>query len=114
MRLFPRFTEGITSLTDPAQFAAPPVVRQFFPNFIKVTGSPFPGIEVTAEYWLPDSQAVAGRLVIANRGQEARQLRHSLLLKRQSMGMEDDLYNAFVRDPKNLNEIGQIGSPAAA
>ena len=75
MRLFPRFTEGITSLTDPAQFAAPPVVRQFFPNFIKVTGTPFPEIEVTAEYWLPDSQAVAGRLVIANRGQEARQLR---------------------------------------
>jgi len=34
--------------------------------------------------------------------QEARQLRHSLLLKRQSMGMEDDLYNAFVRGEEEM------------
>jgi hypothetical protein len=75
MRLFPRFTEGITSLTDPDLFASPPSVQLFFPNYIKVTASPFPGIEFTSEYWLPGSQIVAGRLKFANQSQETRRLR---------------------------------------
>jgi hypothetical protein len=70
MRLFPRFTLGGQILTDPLSFAAPPRLVRFYPNYFLLTYSPFAGIEVTAEYWVPASQVVAGRLSVTNRKAE--------------------------------------------
>jgi len=66
MRLFPRFTENSKSVTDPAQFATPPVVHRAYPNFLSLTFSPLKGVEVNAEYSIPSSQVAAGRLTITN------------------------------------------------
>jgi hypothetical protein len=66
MRLFPRFTENGKSITDPAQFAAPPVIHRVYPNFLSLTFSPLKGVDVNAEYWIPSSQVAAGRLTITN------------------------------------------------
>ena len=68
MRIFPRFTLGDKTLNDPAEFAQPPVVRQAFPNFISLTFTPFPDIDVLAEYWVPQPHALAGRLEITHNG----------------------------------------------
>jgi hypothetical protein len=70
MRIFPRFTLSGQSVTDPATFAVPPHLRRFAPNFSLLDFSPFPGIEVTAEYWIPESHAVAGRITVTNRGDD--------------------------------------------
>jgi mannosylglycerate hydrolase MGH1-like protein len=67
MRLFPRFIENGRAVANPAEFAEPPVVRRIYPNYLLVTFSVFPGVEVNAEYWVPSSQIVTGRLAIANR-----------------------------------------------
>jgi hypothetical protein len=67
MRLFARFGENGKTVNDPAEFAVAPRVRRFYPNFLEVTFSPFAGLDVTAEYWIPDSNVVCGRLTIANR-----------------------------------------------
>jgi hypothetical protein len=75
IRLFPRFAEGNETVSDPAKFAVPPAVRHFYPNFLVVTFAPFPDIEVTAEYWAPQSDAVAGRLRVTNRSAGDRQVR---------------------------------------
>jgi hypothetical protein len=66
MRIFPRFIENGKAINDPAEFAAPPCIRSIYPNFIEITFSPLPGVDVTAEYWIPASNVVAGRLSIAN------------------------------------------------
>jgi len=73
--LFPRFVEGDTAVNEPAAFASPPVVQCFYPNYLRVAFSPFMGIDVQAEYWVPDSQAVAGRVFITNSRLSNRQLR---------------------------------------
>lgn len=70
MRLFPRFTLGNQVLTDPLSFAAPPRLVRFYPNYLLLTFSPFAGIEVVAEYWVPASQVVASRLSVTNRNGE--------------------------------------------
>ncbi|HVM72480.1 MAG TPA: hypothetical protein VMT91_12035 [Anaerolineales bacterium] len=67
MRLFPRFTLGKQALTDPASFHQPPRLRRFYPNYLLLDLSPFPGLEVLAEYWAPDSHTTAGRFTLANR-----------------------------------------------
>ncbi len=67
MRLFPRFIVGGKAIADPAAFANPPIVRRFYPNYLVVVFEPLPGLEVTAEYWIPASQVAAGRLTIVNR-----------------------------------------------
>jgi hypothetical protein len=67
MRMFLRFILGGRAITNPAGFADPPRVTRAYPNFLSVDFSPLPGVEVTAEYWVPSSQVVAGRIVIANR-----------------------------------------------
>ncbi|MEW6094005.1 MAG: hypothetical protein AB1531_08585, partial [Chloroflexota bacterium] len=67
MRIFPRFHLGGQTVSDPALFHAPPTLRQFAPNFLLLTFAPFPGLEITCEYWIPDSHTAAGRLRLANR-----------------------------------------------
>lgn len=67
MRIFPRFHLNQEIISDPAQFASPPVLRRFAPSYLQLTFEPFPGIEVTAEYRIPDSHAAAGRFTLVNR-----------------------------------------------
>lgn len=75
LRMFPRFTENDLTLTDPADFANPPAIRHIYPNFLALTYSPFPDIDVVAEYWVPESQAIGGRMQVTNRSKVDRQIR---------------------------------------
>ncbi len=75
MRLFPRFSEGYSTVTDPGEFASPPVVTSLYPNFVELTLSPLIGIEASLEYWVPQSDTVAGRVRLTNRSETVRQLR---------------------------------------
>jgi hypothetical protein len=77
LRLFPRFSEGDQAVYDPAEFHRPPAVRQVVPNYCCVHYAPFPEIDVEAEYWVPHSHCVAGRLRLFNRGGAARLVRLS-------------------------------------
>jgi hypothetical protein len=64
--LFPRFVEADTAINDPNAFSGQPTVRRFYPNYLCVICSPFTGIDVQLEYWVPGSHAVAGRARITN------------------------------------------------
>jgi len=66
MRIFPRFMTRNQAVMAPADFATPPQLRRFYPNFLVFECSPFPDVSVTAEYWAPTSQTVAGRFTVTN------------------------------------------------
>ena len=70
MRIFPRFMLGNQTVTAPGDFFFPPCLHSFFPNILRLEFSPFADIVVSAEYWIPDSHTVAGRLTVVNRGDE--------------------------------------------
>ena len=74
MRLFYRFGELGKNITSPAEFHTAPRLRRFYPNFFLLTFSPFEGLEVSAEYWIPESHVIAGRLTISNRINFARKI----------------------------------------
>ncbi|HEX2696806.1 MAG TPA: hypothetical protein VHM28_03810 [Anaerolineales bacterium] len=78
MRLFYRFTELGKTVANPSEFHTPPWVRCFYPNFLLLDFAPFEGFESTAEYWVPESHALAGRLTIVNRTSFARKLTFEL------------------------------------
>jgi len=78
MRLFLRFSEGNKSVSDPALFALPPTVRRFYPNFIILEYSPLPNIDVSTEYWVPHSNAISGRVIVANKSNATRKVRLEL------------------------------------
>jgi hypothetical protein len=75
MRLFLRFSENGKSVSAPATFALPPTVRRFYPNFLILDYSPLKNIDVTTEYWVPQSNAVSGRTTIANKTTSIRKIR---------------------------------------
>jgi len=66
MRIFPQFEEAHKVISDISEFASPPEITHIAPNYIKMGGSPFPGIDVILEYWVPDCQTIAGRIKIEN------------------------------------------------
>jgi hypothetical protein len=66
MRLFPRFSMGKHMLTDPNSFSLPPRLHRFYPNFLQFDFSPFPNIDVVADYWVPNSHTSAGRFTVTN------------------------------------------------
>jgi hypothetical protein len=74
MRLFPRFTLTHESIIDPEKFSKPPVIRRFYPNFLEISYAPFEEIEVESEYWVPSSNAVAGRIRITNTSAQSKQI----------------------------------------
>jgi hypothetical protein len=74
-RLFPRFSEAGISLSDPTLFSRPPALHLFCPNYVRLSFSPFTDVDITAEYWVPESHAVAGRLKITNQGKGNRTIR---------------------------------------
>ena len=75
MRLFLRFTEGGQSVTDPSAFPDGPRLKRFHPNFLWLEFSPFENLNAAAEFWVPESNAVAGRLTFTNRSTSTRQVR---------------------------------------
>jgi hypothetical protein len=75
MRIFPSFMMGSKIATDPAQFASPPIVRSLLPNYLRVDLAPFTDLQVSAEYWVPDSHTVAGRFILKNLSMESMPLR---------------------------------------
>jgi hypothetical protein len=60
-QMFPQFIEGSTTISDPAAFEHPPILKWAYPNFARLTYAPLKEIEVVAEYWVPDSHSIAGR-----------------------------------------------------
>jgi len=66
MRLFPRFQHQDRWLSNPADFYSQPRVASMFPNFIALTYSPFEGLEVLSEFWIPESQLLTGRFTFTN------------------------------------------------
>jgi hypothetical protein len=74
MRLFYRFGEGAHIVANPAEFQTAPYLRRFYPNFLQLVFVPFEGLEVTAEYWVPESHVLAGRVTLSNRRPDARKV----------------------------------------
>jgi hypothetical protein len=74
MRIFTGFGLGQAVITDPNQFYEPPVLRQFYPNYARITFAPFPSLSVEAEYWVPESQLLVGRLSLVNQREATLQL----------------------------------------
>lgn len=66
MRLFPRFSRRDEWISSPEQFYAPPAVTRFYPNYLVLKFSPYTGVDVLSEYWVPSSQVLAGRLTFSN------------------------------------------------
>jgi len=66
MRYFPLFLRGHEQLSDPASFFSPLILKRSFPNYLEFTSSPFEDVEVSLEYWVPESRVVAGRITLVN------------------------------------------------
>ncbi len=66
MRLFPRFVRGDNQRIDPASFHTPPKIIKICSNALTILYEPFNGLEVLAEYWVPESQVVTGRIKLTN------------------------------------------------
>jgi hypothetical protein len=78
-RIFPRFQEGTLSSSDPADFDRQPIVTTNYPNYLCLNYAPFPGLDVQAEYWVPDSNCLAGRFKLHNRQDQTRQIQIELI-----------------------------------
>ena len=75
MRLFPRFIEGDQSRINPSSFYKAPAIKFLSPNYISLLFSPFPNIDVLAEYWVPDSNGIMGHFILSNNSDQTRKIR---------------------------------------
>lgn len=75
MQMFPRFSENNQVVSEPSAYHQAPILTKFYPNYLQLNFSPFKDIDVVAEYWVPDSDAVAGRIQITNSSAEKREIK---------------------------------------
>ncbi len=64
MRIFSGFALDERYVADPEAFATPPEVCAIYPSYLRLRFHPFEDIEVGAEFWVPDSQRLAGRYLV--------------------------------------------------
>ena len=107
-RLFPRFQESDVTMSDPVSFTSPPVVRYFCPNYLQVVFSPFKDIEIVAEYWVPDSQVVAGRFNCTNQGKNSRSIKVEMVATLSPVGEGQRM--AIVEIATTLVLVGRSGN----
>lgn len=72
LRLVLAFAEAGQAVTDPDAYAAPPTVRAFYVDYIRVALEPLPGLATTIDYWVPDSHSLAGQVTFHNAGSQPR------------------------------------------
>ncbi|MBN1264009.1 MAG: hypothetical protein JXA25_00845 [Anaerolineales bacterium] len=70
VRLFPAFSLNGTLRTSPEEFAQPPAINAYYPNYVRASFYPYNALETQAEYWTPESNTLAGRFCLANHGEE--------------------------------------------
>ncbi len=75
MRIFLRFTEGSSIITDPNTFITKPSLRRFHPNFLTLDFVPFENLQVSTDFWVPESHAVTGRISLTNKSNAVRQIK---------------------------------------
>jgi glycogen debranching enzyme len=73
MRIFPSFGWGQATVTDPSLFTSSPILKVILPNYLRVMFHPFSDLRVVAEYWIVESQILAGRFTLNNQGSEQRE-----------------------------------------
>ncbi len=66
LRLFPCFIYKDRLICNPVDFAQPPQLLTCYPNYLKLSFSPFTSIDTLIEYWVPESHIIAGRLSFMN------------------------------------------------
>jgi hypothetical protein len=66
LRLYAGFAVDGQALVDPLLSVVAPKVTSFLPSWLRVQFTPIEGLEVQAEFWVPDSHAVAGRYRLTN------------------------------------------------
>ncbi len=66
MRIFPIFNNGNENVINPASFYRSPQAKVLLPNYAQICYSPFTGIDVVSEYWVPNSQSIACRTLVTN------------------------------------------------
>jgi hypothetical protein len=81
MRVFPRFTIDKITRSDPSEFNVPPSIHKIYPNFISLSYSPFPSIDVISEYWVPTSQGISGRIMVTNNLETAQDIRIDIVVQ---------------------------------
>ena len=67
MRIFPGFSLEGGVVINPDQFVHAPVVRVFFPDYVRIECEPFDGVVAQIEYWARESYLLQGRLKFINR-----------------------------------------------
>lgn len=70
VRIFPAFGLKGEIVTAPAEFFTKPALSAAFPSYARVDCSPFPRVGMRCEYWVPESNVLAGRTILANTGEE--------------------------------------------
>ncbi len=81
VRIAPIWEVGTRRIAEVQGYAKRPVVRAFVPNYLRVTASPVLNLELTAEFWAMDSQAVGCRWTFANTSSTPLSLRAELGLE---------------------------------
>lgn len=78
-RIFPIFIEGDHVVNDPDQFPNHPVIRIIETNYLQLKCTPLPGIDVTMEYWVPNSQGCCVKITMMNSSEIIRKFRLDII-----------------------------------
>lgn len=66
MRIFPSFSAGNATLTDPGSFSGFPKLSTTTPSYVRVAFAPFPNFDVLMEIYVPSSNVICGKISITN------------------------------------------------
>jgi hypothetical protein len=107
LRYFPVFMQGNETICDPREFHSPPILKRMYPNYLEFECSPWEGVDVIMEYWVPGSRILAGRIALLIRDSTAGKLQVDWIGQLVPLGPGDVMIPEII----NLTQVlvGQCG-----
>lgn len=107
-KIFPIFSDGSTTVINPADFRQLPQLIEFQANLAEYNFSPFEDIKIKALNWVPDPAVICGIFRVINDSKQTRTIRIDLAgqITAQTSGSRMTVINKLGRDFL----AGQMGS----
>ncbi len=107
-RVVPIWTLGRRQVIEAQGYHQPPALVAFAPDYLRVQAGLTLALDVRAEFWAMESQAVGGRFTLTNTGDQPQSVRLDLAVQAAREGKELQVFFLTLEDRSVALQLGRL------
>ena len=109
-RLVPMWIIDGRVIYEASAYAEQPLLRMFWPSYLRLTARPAPHLALIAEYWAMESHAIGGRFILRNDGDRPTEVGIDLFAQLMTERREGQVNILLLDDGRQALHMQDVGS----